>query len=105
MVVETVFDGDQGSVAVRDTLAMVREHPTLVRQVFGLSGRVRMRTEVIIRFDYGSVVPWVQHEAPGLRAVAGPDALVLQSPVPLAGKDFASAGVWEVGAGNPPRSS
>jgi GH15 family glucan-1,4-alpha-glucosidase len=67
--------------------------------VVGLSGRVRMRTELIIRFDYGSVVPWVQHEAPGLRAVAGPDALVLQSPVPLAGKDFASTAVWEVGAG------
>ncbi|MFY9974436.1 MAG: glycoside hydrolase family 15 protein, partial [Chromatiaceae bacterium] len=80
-------------------LAMGREHPTLIRQVCGLSGRVRMRTEVIIRFDYGSVVPWVQHEAPGLRAVAGPDALVLQSPVPLAGKDFASAALWEVAAG------
>ena len=99
LVVETVFDTAEGSVAVRDALVVGREHPTLVRQVLGLRGRVRMRTEVIIRFDYGSVVPWVQHGSPGLRAVAGPDALVLQSPVPLAGKDFASTGVWEVGAG------
>ena len=55
--------------------------PDLVRIVEGLRGRVPMRSELVIRFDYGSIVPWVQRADDGIRAIAGPDALQLHTPV------------------------
>jgi len=53
----------------------------VVRVVEGVEGVVPMRMELVIRFDYGSIVPWVQREDGLLRALAGPDALSLRSPV------------------------
>jgi GH15 family glucan-1,4-alpha-glucosidase len=73
--------------------------PDLIRIVFGESGRVRMRMELIIRFDYGSIVPWVQHADHGIRAVAGPDTLTLHSPVEVQGKNLSTVAEFEVAAG------
>ena len=47
--------------------------PNLVRMVVGRRGQVPMRTEIIIRFDYGSLVPWVRRVDGGIAAIAGPD--------------------------------
>ena len=67
--------------------------------VRGIRGRVSLRTEFILRFDYGSVVPWVEHlPDEGLRAVAGPEMVVLHTPVPLHGRDFISVGEFDVGS-------
>jgi GH15 family glucan-1,4-alpha-glucosidase len=58
-----------------------------------------MRMELVIRFDYGSVVPWVQRAELGLRAVAGPDTLLLQTPVEMEGRDLTTLAEFTVSAG------
>ena len=72
----------------------------LVRLVMGQSGRVRMRMELILRFDYGSIVPWVRRDADGsLEAVAGPDRVSLRTAVPLRGENLHTVAEFEVAAG------
>jgi GH15 family glucan-1,4-alpha-glucosidase len=58
--------------------------------VVGRRGQVRMRMEMVIRFDYGSIVPWVTRAEDGLRAIAGPDALRLRTSVPLHGEGLST---------------
>jgi len=71
-----------------------------VRLVRGLRGRVAMRTEFILRFDYGAVVPWVERlPEGGLSAIGGPERVVLRTPAPLRGEDFKTVGEFTVGAG------
>ena len=72
----------------------------VVRLVRGDSGRVRMTMELILRFDYGRVVPWVSRLPSGAwRAIAGPDMAVLQTPVTLTGKDLTTVAEFDVSAG------
>src|SRR4051794_12128000 len=82
------------------------EAPDVVRIVEGVSGRVRMRTELLLRFDYGHVVPWVRTVDGELAGVAGPDAVWLSGPVQLPatnrgeGEDQCIDGEFEVAAGD-----
>jgi GH15 family glucan-1,4-alpha-glucosidase len=73
----------------------------LVRIVAGRRGRVTMQTEGVLRFDYGASVPWITHDASreSLRAVAGPDMVLLCSPVPLENRNRATCASFEVAAG------
>ena len=80
-MLETTFHTDDGDVRITDCMPLRGSTVDIVREVEGLSGRVPMHMELVIRFDYGSIVPWVYGSDAGLRAVAGPDALVLQTPV------------------------
>jgi GH15 family glucan-1,4-alpha-glucosidase len=75
------------------------ERPELIRLVVGRRGQVPMRTELIIRFEYGSIVPWVRRQDGGIVAIAGPDALRVRSDVELHGKDFRTLGEFTVSAG------
>src|SRR5204863_521832 len=61
----------------------------LIRLVIGVRGYVAMRMELILRFDYGATVPWVTRlpEGGGIRAIAGPDLVVLRTPTNLRGVD------------------
>ncbi len=99
LVLDTTMRTGTGSVRVSDCMVMGAENPTVARVVTGLAGRVRMRTELVLRFDYGSVVPWVRQDAGRLLAVAGPDAVVLDSPVRMEGRDFASEAAFDVEVG------
>ena len=76
------------------------EAPDVVRIVEGLRGRVRMRTDITIRFDYGSIVPWVRRVPEGTLAVAGPDALLLASPVELVGENMHTVAEFDVEPGD-----
>ena len=72
----------------------------VVRLVRGISGSVAMRTELIVRFDYGSAVPWVTQRDDGrLQIISGPDRLLLDTSVPLHGQDMRTVGEFEVAAG------
>jgi GH15 family glucan-1,4-alpha-glucosidase len=76
------------------------EAPDLIRLVEGKQGRVDMRMELTIRFDYGSLVPWVNRTDNGLIAIGGPDALRLTTPVQLRGEDFRTVADFTISAGD-----
>ena len=99
LVLDTTFHTDGGAVTVTDCMPLRDRIPHVVRVVRGVSGRVRMTTELVIRFDYGSIVPWVRRASGGITAIAGPDSLRVQSDVPLRGEDLTTVADFEVAAG------
>ncbi len=99
LVLETEFETDAGVVVVTDCMPVRAGTPHLIRVVEGRDGTVPMRLELVIRLDYGSVVPWVRRRNDGIEAVAGPNALRLRTPVPLRGKDFTTVAEFAVAAG------
>ena len=100
LVLETVFETEDGTVALIDFMPPRHGTPDLVRIVEGRGGRVPMRMELVIRFDYGSIVPWVTHREGRLRAVAGPEAICVDAPVHTHGKGFRTVAEFEVGEGD-----
>jgi GH15 family glucan-1,4-alpha-glucosidase len=98
LIMDTEWDTPEGSVRVTDLMCRGRhptgrDHPALVRLVEGLSGRVPMRMKLVMRLDYGQVVPWVRRRDGGLSALAGPDMLWLDTPVPTDGRPPKGPGV------------
>src|SRR5205085_8759024 len=76
MVLETTWEAKDGVVRVFDFMPPRGVAPDVVRIVEGVEGRVRMRSELVIRYDYGRVVPWVRRTDKDTRlAIAGPDGL------------------------------
>jgi GH15 family glucan-1,4-alpha-glucosidase len=88
LILETVFETDSGAVRAIDFMPPRGEAPDIVRIVEGLGGEVPMCSELVIRFDYGSIVPWVRRVDDSLIATAGPDALCLRTPVELRGENL-----------------
>jgi GH15 family glucan-1,4-alpha-glucosidase len=99
LVLETEFHTEDGVVRVIDCMTPHSEAVDVVRVVEGVSGSVPMRTELVVRFDYGSVVPWVTQRNGDLRAIAGPDSLHLRTPIALEGHGLESVGEFTVKAG------
>jgi GH15 family glucan-1,4-alpha-glucosidase len=100
LVLETDFVTDDGAVRVVDCMPRRTNYPHVARVVEGLHGRVAMRMELVIRFDYGSIVPWVRRLPDGaLAAIAGPDALCLRTPVELRGEHFTTVAEFTVSRG------
>ncbi|HVS32090.1 MAG TPA: glycoside hydrolase family 15 protein [Thermoanaerobaculia bacterium] len=100
LVLETEHVTGTGRVLVIDAMIPRAERPTVIRVVRGLEGVVQMSMELVVRYDYGSIVPWVTRDAfGGLRAVAGPDALRLHTTVPLKGADLKTFSEFEVREG------
>jgi len=100
LILETTFETASGTVCVIDFLSRRGAVSDVVRMVRGISGSVAMRTELIVRFDYGSVVPWVTQPDDGrLQIISGPDRLLLDTSVPLHGQDMRTVGEFEVAAG------
>ena len=99
LVLETDFETAQGAVRVIDCMPLSEERWNLVRIVEGLRGRVAMRMELIIRFDYGSIVPWVRQRDHTLEATAGPDTLELHAGVPIHGAGMTSVAEFDVNEG------
>ena len=88
LILETEFETESGSVKLIDCMAPRSQTPELLRVVVGTRGRVRMKMELVMRFDYGSVVPWVQRIEGGIRAIAGPDMIRLRTEAPLVGENM-----------------
>ncbi|PLS75202.1 MAG: glucoamylase [Actinobacteria bacterium] len=100
LVLETRFTTPEGTARVVDFMPPRARDPDVVRVVEGVSGRVPMRMELAIRFDYGRSVPWVRRVDGRLHAVAGPDALVLDTPVPTRGEGLRTVADFDVAAGD-----
>ncbi|HEY8281302.1 MAG TPA: glycoside hydrolase family 15 protein [Leifsonia sp.] len=99
LILETEWDTPTGVVRVTDFMPIRDRAADLVRIVDGLSGEVAMRSELVLRFDYGHVVPWVTKTERGIRAVAGPDAALLSTDAPLEGRDLRTVSEFTVKAG------
>ena len=100
LVLETEWVTASGTVRVIDFMPIRYKTPDVVRIVVGVSGTVQMRSELRLRFDYGRVVPWVRHDPHEMRAIAGPDAVRLSSPVTSEGEDWATVAEFAVNAGD-----
>jgi len=99
LVLETEFQTGTGRAVLIDFMPPA-DGCHVVRIVKGLSGRVDFRTELVIRFDYGATVPWVNRLGDGtLSAIAGPARLALRTPVALSGEDLKTLGEFTVAAG------
>jgi GH15 family glucan-1,4-alpha-glucosidase len=99
LVLETDYETDDGAVTLIDCMPPRSREPDLVRMVVGKRGKVRMQMQLIMRFDYGSIIPWVRRTGYGIRAVGGPDTLDLQSAVPLHGENFTTEADFAVSEG------
>ncbi|HEX6096661.1 MAG TPA: glycoside hydrolase family 15 protein [Thermoanaerobaculia bacterium] len=100
LILETTFETASGRVRIVDFMPIRTQAIDLVRIVEGVEGRVPMRMDFAIRFDYGSIVPWVRSVDGGIRAVAGPDAVYLRASVPMRGEEFTTVAEFEVAAGD-----
>jgi GH15 family glucan-1,4-alpha-glucosidase len=99
LVLETEWVTPEGTVRVVDCMPPRGEAADVVRVVEGISGRVPMRSELRLRFDYGRVVPWVRRLNGQLAAVAGPDSVWLSTPAPTEGRDLTTYSEFSVSAG------
>jgi len=100
LVLETHFETPDGAATLVDFMPQGCDHSTLVRFVIGKRGQLAMHTELILRFGYGAIVPWVTRVENGaLRAIAGPDMAVLHTPVHLRGKAMTTVGEFTVSRG------
>jgi len=98
LILETEFETETGVVTVIDFMPIAErpEQVELIRIVKGIRGQVPMRTELILRFDYGHTIPWVRKRDYGISAVSGPNAIVFRTAVPLDSRGFTTVGEFTI---------
>src|SRR5262249_51142035 len=99
LVLETRFESESGAATLLDFMPLRGTDSRLIRIVNGERGRVSFDVDWVVRVGYGEIVPWVTRTEQGLRAIGGPDKLLLRTPVALHGEDFKTVGEFTVGAG------
>jgi GH15 family glucan-1,4-alpha-glucosidase len=101
LILETRFENAEGAVCLADFMPLRAGNPSIVRLITGERGRVAMALELVIRFGYGTAVPWVTRLEDGtLRAIAGPEMVLLRSPVQVRGENMRTVGEFVVAAGD-----
>ncbi|WP_445217415.1 glycoside hydrolase family 15 protein [Bradyrhizobium sp. Pa8] len=99
LILETRFETESGTVALIDFMPPRGKASDIVRLVRGLTGTVKMRMELVIRFGFGVDIPWVRRIDHSLLAVAGQDMTVLRTPVETRGEDLTTVSDFDVKAG------
>ena len=99
LVLETEYETADGTVALIDCMPPRSREPDVARLVVGRKGEVRMRMELIMRMDYGHITPWVRRIDGGIKAVAGPDTLILRTLVKLNNKNLKTEAEFTVKGG------
>ena len=105
LILETTFETADGAVRLIDFMPARGSHSDVFRIVQGLRGRVRMRMDLALRFDFGRTVPWVTHLRDGVRAVAGPNLAILHASVPVHGENLTTVAEFTVARGERVRFS
>jgi len=101
LILETTFATDQGEVVLIDFMPPRDVASDVVRIVRGVRGTVKMCLELLVRFGSGANIPWVRKLRDATwHAIAGPDMVVLRTPVPLLGKEFATVAEFDVNEGD-----
>jgi GH15 family glucan-1,4-alpha-glucosidase len=101
LVLETEFETSDGVAAVVDFMPIgsADDRTDLIRIVRGIRGTVELRSELILRFDYGKTIPWVTRHKSGILAMAAPHALLVQAPIAMKGDDVKTVADFTVSAG------
>jgi GH15 family glucan-1,4-alpha-glucosidase len=99
LILETEFECTEGAATVIDFMPLSAISSNVVRLVIGKRGRVAMRTELVVRFGYGAIVPWVTQRDGLWQAVAGPDMVLLRTPARVVGENMRTVGEFTVAAG------
>ena len=99
LILETEFETESGSATLIDCMIFRDQLPELVRLVVGTKGQIPMKLELVIRFDYGSVVPWVRRTESGISAIAGPDMIRLRADAPLHSENMRTEAEFTVAEG------
>ena len=100
LILETEIETASGAVRLIDFMPPRGENPDFIRIIEGLRGSVEMQMELIIRYDYGQIIPWVRQEHGGLEAIAGPDGLILRTPIETRGQDLTTVAEFAVKQGD-----
>lgn len=100
MVLTTTHQTETGTIDVTDALVTAGLGQRVIRVVRGRGGTVPVRVELRVRFDYGSVLPWVRHDGDAIRAAAGPDALILRTSTVMHEEDTATVADFEISDGD-----
>ena len=100
LILETEIETRDGAATILDFMPPRGKSSDVVRLIYGRRGQIAFRTDLLLRFDYGSLVPWVTRlDDGGWRAESGPDAAVLRTPLPLHGDHHKIHGEFTVSAG------
>src|SRR3954465_7707695 len=99
LILETVHETDEGRVRSIDFMPPRGQAPDIVRSVEGLDGVVPMRSELVIRFDFGNIVPWVRRVDSARVATAGPDALCFRPAGDVGGENKTTVSEFELRPG------
>jgi GH15 family glucan-1,4-alpha-glucosidase len=100
LILETEIETASGAIRLIDFMPPRGKNPDIVRIVEGLQGSVELKMELIIRFDYGRVIPWVRQRNGDLEAIAGPDGLILRTPIETRGEDLTTVAEFDVAKGD-----
>jgi GH15 family glucan-1,4-alpha-glucosidase len=100
LILETEIETAGGAVRLIDFMPPRGKNPDMIRLIEGLRGEVRMEMKLIIRFDYGHIIPWVRKADGGVEAIAGPDGLILRTPIKTRGKDLTTVAEFSVAKGD-----
>jgi len=100
LILDTEFHTADGAIRVTDFMPLSDHRWDVVRMVEGLSGQVLVRMELIVRFDYGAIMPWVRRSGDALLLTAGPDTLELTATVPIEPENMKSVAEFTLGAGD-----
>jgi GH15 family glucan-1,4-alpha-glucosidase len=100
LILETLFETTSGSVALIDFMPPRGKASDIVRLVRGIRGQVKLKMELVIRFGFGSDIPWVRRtdDSSALLAICGPDMTVLRTPVKTRGENLTTVADFEVSA-------
>jgi GH15 family glucan-1,4-alpha-glucosidase len=99
MIVETTFETASGAAVLVDFMPPRGDNSDIVRIVRGIRGKVAMRMDLVLRFDYGLSIPWVTKTKDGVRAVSGPNMALLRTNAPVEGEDMATISEFTVAEG------
>ncbi|MGA7521878.1 MAG: glycoside hydrolase family 15 protein [Acidobacteriaceae bacterium] len=99
LILETTFENDEGAVRLIDFMPIRERNSDVVRIVEGIRGKMDLCSTLSLRFDYGRTVPWVTATEDGIRAVAGPNLVVLHTSVPVHGENLQTVAEFTVREG------
>ena len=99
MVLETIMELDEGVIRLIDFMPPQTREADVFRLIEGVSGEVTLLSELKIRFDYGSILPWIKKTDRGICAVAGPESVYCFSDMRFEFSDETARSTFTVGAG------